>query len=71
MSVKRSSAESRQFIGGSEERPVSTAWIYGVISPKHASTVSKPENAPNIEKCGVQICAGIKSSLCTNIHRDF
>ena len=59
-SVNRSSAEIRQFIGGSEERPVSSAWICGVKSPKHASIVSKPEYAPNREKCGVQICAGIK-----------
>ena len=48
----------RQFMGGSEESPVSTAWMYGVISSKHSSTVSNPENAPNREKWGVQICAG-------------
>ena len=60
ISWKRSRAESRQFMGGSEESPVSTAWIWGARSPKHSSTVSKPEQAPNMEKCGVQIWAGTK-----------
>ena len=60
--VKRSRADTRQFIGGSEERPVSTAWMYPDRSPKHSSTVSKPEKAPNMEKCGVQIWAGINTA---------
>ena len=61
-SVSPSSADTRQFIGGSEDRPVSTAWMCGVRSSKQSSIVSKPENAPNMEKCGVQMCAGMNSA---------
>ncbi len=43
-------AESLQFIAGSEESPVSIAWIFGVSSSKHSSRESKPEPDPNIEK---------------------
>ena len=50
ISWKESSAESLQFIGGSEDRPVSNAWIWGVKSSKHSSIVSNPEKAPNSEK---------------------
>ena len=32
------------------------------MSPKQASIVSKPENAPKREKWGVQMCAGIKTA---------
>lgn len=42
-SVYPSSAERRQFIGGSEDRPVSNAWIWGVKSSKHSRMSSKPE----------------------------
>ena len=49
-----SRAERRQFIGGSDERPVSMAWMWGVSSSKHSSMVSKPEFEPKTEKCGVQ-----------------
>ena len=62
ISWNRSRADSRQFMGGSEERPVSTAWIMGARSPKHSSTVSKPEKAPNMEKWGVQMWAGTKTA---------
>ena len=53
---------TRQFMGGSEDRPVSKAWMCGVRSPKHSSMVSNPENAPNTEKWGVQIWAGMSSA---------
>lgn len=58
----RSSAESRQFIGGSEESPVSSAWMWGVRSSKHSSMVSKPEKAPKSEKWGVQMWAGMNTA---------
>ena len=57
-----SRAESRQFMGGSEERPVSRAWTCPVRSPKQSSILSKPENAPKREKWGVQMWAGIKTA---------
>ena len=49
-------------MGGSDDKPVSTAWIMGARSPKHSSTESKPEKAPNMEKCGVQIWAGTNTA---------
>ena len=57
-SCSPSSWDTRQFMGGSEESPVSTAWMWGVKSPKHSSRVSNPEKAPNREKWGVQMWAG-------------
>ena len=53
--VYPSRAEQRQIIVGSEESPVSRAWIWPVRSPKHSPMVSKPEKAPNREKWGVQM----------------
>ena len=60
--VNRSRADILQFIGGSEDKPVSREWLYGVMSSKHSSMLSKPEYAPNSEKCGVQIWAGINTA---------
>ena len=57
-----SRAESRQFMGGSEDSPVSRAWMWGVRSPKQSPMASKPEKAPKREKWGVQIWAGIKTA---------
>ena len=48
------------FIAGSDERPVSSANMYGVRSSKHSSTESNPDRDPNIENQGVQTCAGIR-----------
>ena len=59
--VYLSSEESRQFIGGSEDRPVSRATICLEYSPKHSSMESKPDFEPKTENQGVQICAGIKN----------
>ena len=54
--LKRSRAESRQFMGGSEGKPPFPPHGYGEPGPRSTpSTVSKPEQAPNMEKCGVQI----------------
>ena len=47
-------------MGGSEERPVSTAKMCGVRSAKHSSTESKPDLEPRIENHGVQMWAGIR-----------
>ena len=58
----RSSIDSRQFIGGSDDSPVSIVKIWGSISPKQASSVSNPELAPSAAKCGVQMCAGMNST---------
>ena len=49
-------------MGGSEESPVSRAWMQGVKSSKQSSMASNPEKAPNREKWGVQIWAGIKTA---------
>ncbi len=49
-----------QFIGGSVERPISTAEIYFDKSSKHSITESNPDFEPNMENHGVQICAGTK-----------
>jgi len=51
----RSRAESRQFIGGSDDRPVSMAWTCGVSSSKHSSRESKPDSAPKTEKWGSRL----------------
>ncbi len=48
-------------MGGSEESPVSSAKISLVRSPKHSSTVSKPDLEPSMENHGVQICAGMSA----------
>src|SRR5665647_1080008 len=60
--AKRSRAESCQFIGGSDDRPVSRAKIDGVISSKHSSIASKPELAPKSENQGVQMCEGMTTA---------
>ena len=60
--VRPSRSDTRQFMGGSEDRPVSTAWMWGRREPKHSSTESKPEKAPNMAKWGVQIWAGMNSA---------
>src|SRR3989338_6312552 len=49
-----------QFMRGSEERPVSIAYTYGVISPKHSSNESNPLLDPNTAYHGVHACAGIR-----------
>lgn len=49
-------------MGGSEDRPVSMTLMCAASSPKHSSRESKPELAPNTEKCGVQVCAGMSSA---------
>ena len=46
-------------MAGSDERPVSSAVMYSVISSKHSSMLSKPELDPKRAKCGVQTWAGI------------
>ena len=50
ISRKPSKDDSRQFMAGSEERPVSIAGTRGVSSSKHSSRLSKPDLAPNTEK---------------------
>ena len=50
----------RQFIGGSDDSPVSSATICLLYSPKHSSIESKPDLDPKTENQGVHICAGIK-----------
>src|SRR5713101_5971297 len=62
MIAKRSSADRRVFMGGSEESPVSSAKTYGSSSSKHSSRLSKPDSEPRTAKCGVQIWAGTKST---------
>ena len=47
-------------MGGSDERPVSSAKMCGVRSPKHSSTVSKPDLEPSMENHGVQMWAGMR-----------
>ncbi|MDH3872864.1 MAG: hypothetical protein OET07_01795 [Desulfobacteraceae bacterium] len=61
-SVRLSSADTRQFIAGSDERPVSIANIKGVRSSKHSSIESKPDFEPNSENHGVQMWAGIRNA---------
>ena len=53
-----SSLLHRQFIPGSEERPVSRAKISLEYSSKHSSIASKPDFDPNRENHGVQIWPG-------------
>ena len=60
--VYPSRAEQRWFMGGSEDSPVSRARMWPVRSPKHSSMVSKPEKAPNREKWGVQMWAGMNTA---------
>ena len=45
-------------MGGSDDRPVSIAWISGVSSSKHSSNESKPDCDPKTEYHGVHACAG-------------
>src|SRR3989338_79824 len=59
--VYLSSFESRQFIAGSLESPVSIACILCEYSLKHSSTESNPDMLPKIPYQGVQLCAGIIS----------
>src|SRR4030042_3581288 len=58
----RSRVESRQFIGGSDESPVSIEWICGVNSSKHSDSESKPDSAPKTEKWGVHAWAGTRTA---------
>ncbi len=58
--VSRSSRLRRQFIGGSEESPVSAAKTCSDRSRKHSSSESKPDLEPSIENQGVQTWAGIR-----------
>src|SRR5512143_1970504 len=60
--AKRSRADSRPFMGGSDDNPVSRAKIEGVISSKHSSIVSKPELAPKSENHGVQMWDGMTTA---------
>src|SRR5207249_11459307 len=60
--AKRSSADSREFIDGSDDSPVSSAKIWGNRSSKHASKLSNPDSEPSTAKCGVQIWAGMNST---------
>ena len=46
MMAKRSSADRRVFMGGSEESPVSNAKTCGSNSSKHSSKLSKPDSEP-------------------------
>ena len=48
-----------QFIAGSLDSPVSTAWMWGVMSKKHSSRWSKPDLDPNNPNQGVQTWAGM------------
>src|SRR3989338_10484131 len=54
-----SNLDKRQFIGGSEESPVSIEVICDANSSKHSSMLSKPDLEPKIENHGVQAWAGI------------
>ena len=60
--VNPSNDDTRQFMAGSEESPVSTAKIWGVKSSKHSSMESKPDLEPSTENQGVQMWAGIKKA---------
>src|SRR3990172_10350131 len=59
MSVMLSSMESRQFISGYDERPVSMAWMCFAYSPKHSSMLLKPDLLPKMENHGVHAWAGM------------
>jgi len=48
-----SSLETSQFIGGSEERPVSIACIYFISLPNASSRESNPVTEPKIPNHGV------------------
>jgi len=58
-----SRSSTRQFMGGSEDNPVSTAKICSFKEPKHSSMESNPDFDPNMENQGVQIWAGTKKPL--------
>src|SRR2546421_11888300 len=60
--AKRSRADSRGCIDGSDDSPVSSAKIWGSRSSKHASKLSNPDPEPSTAKCGVQIWAGMNST---------
>ena len=57
--VLSSSSATDQFIAGSLDNPVSTAWIWGAISRKHSSKRSNPDLEPYIPYQGVQTWAGM------------
>src|SRR3990172_5568365 len=57
--LRSPSADIHQFMAGSEDNPVSIAYILGESSSKHSSMESKPETLPYKEKCGVQAWAGM------------
>ena len=71
MSVKRSSCDTRQFIAGSEESPVSAANTCGARSAKHSSSESNPDCAPSAEYQGVHMCAGTKYASGEELQDDF
>ena len=50
-------------MGGSEDRPVSRAWMWPVRSWKHSSRSSKPDLDPKRENQGVQIWAGMRKAF--------
>src|SRR3989338_4992629 len=63
ISAYLSSMETRQFMAGSLDKPVSRAKIYFEYSSKHSSIVLKPDLEPKTENHGVQICAGTKKQF--------
>ena len=67
VNVSESRNETRQFIAGSDDIPVSMQCMYFVFSRKHSSRESKPDILPKTPYHGVQACAGIISiSFGTN-----
>jgi hypothetical protein len=62
---------SRQFIGGSEDKPVSTAKMCLVKSPKASVMLSKPPMEPKAENHGVQIWAGTNKFLASAFKVNF
>src|SRR3989338_8876674 len=63
ISAYLSSMETRQFIAGSLDKPVSKAKMCFEYSSKHSSIVLKPDFEPNTENQGVHICAGTKKQF--------
>ena len=60
--ARPSRADRRQFMAGSELKPVSTQKISRARSPKQASSESKPDLEPSRENQGVQMCAGTRNA---------
>src|SRR3989338_6201324 len=58
MMVLWPSSPKRQFIGGSDDNPVSTAGIQGATSPQASSNESNPDFDPYMPNHGVHTCAG-------------